>query len=182
MGRDKSLLAVDGEPLVFRTVRTLGGLSDDLIIVANDVERYRPLALPARFVPDERPGVGALMGIYSGLREAHHPQALIVACDMPLLNPPLLHYMLTQSDGYDVVIPRVAGLLEPLHAIYGKSCLPFIRELLDKGQRKIIAFFNEVRVRHIEEAEIDEFDPEHLSFVNVNRLEDWETVQRLLAQ
>jgi molybdopterin-guanine dinucleotide biosynthesis protein A len=182
MGRDKTLLAVDGEPLVHRAVRILGVLSDDLIIVANDVERYQPLALSARFVPDERPGVGALMGIYSGLRAAHYPQALIVACDMPFLNSPLLNYMLTQSDGYDVVIPRVGGLLEPLHAIYGKSCLPFIRDLLDKSQRKIIAFFDEVRVRYIEEPEIDQFDPKHLSFVNVNRFEDWEMVRRLLGQ
>ncbi|MER3457767.1 MAG: molybdenum cofactor guanylyltransferase, partial [Chloroflexota bacterium] len=34
--------------------------------------------------------------------------------------------------------------------------------------RKIIAFFPEVRVRYVDEAEINRFDPAHLSFINVN--------------
>ena len=122
------------------------------------------------------------MGIYSGLRAARYPHALVVACDMPLLSLPLLRYMLPLANGSDVVIPRVAGLLEPLHAIYGKACLPAMGRLLDQGQRQIIAFFGQVRVRYVEEDEIARCDPHHLSFVNVNTPEDWERVQRLLAE
>jgi molybdopterin-guanine dinucleotide biosynthesis protein A len=181
LGRDKSLLEVNGQPLVTRTVHTLSDLSDDLVIVANDPDRFEALALPARFVPDEIRGIGALMGVYSGLKAVRHPRALVVACDMPFLSLPLLRYMLPLAPGHDVVIPRLNNYLEPLHAVYDRSCLPSMKRLLDQGRRQIIAFFPEVRVRFVEEAEVDQFDPQRLSFVNVNTVEDWQQVQTLLA-
>lgn len=180
LGIDKAFLLLDGQPLVARTVYKLSALSDDLIVVANNPTRYEPLAMPARLVPDDRPGEGSLMGIYSGLRVARYRYALVVACDMPFLNLSLLGYMLPLADGYDVVVPRLGGLLEPLHAIYGQACLPYMARLLERGRRQVIAFFNEVRVRYVEEPEIDRFDPLHLSFVNVNTPGDWERVQGLL--
>ncbi len=100
---------------------------------------------------------------------------------MPFLSLPLLRYMAPLTEGYDVVIPRLNGLVEPLHSIYGKACLPFMAELLDQGRRKITSFFPKVRVRYVEDQELAAFDPSHLSFVNVNTAEDWETVQRLLS-
>ncbi len=151
MGADKALLLLDGQPLIARTVQQLSTLSDDLIVVTNNPERFEPLGLAARLVVDERPGEGSLMGIYSGLKVARHPYALVVACDMPFLNLPLLRYMLSIMPTYDVVVPRLAGMLEPLHAVYGRTCLPWIARLLDEGQRKIVAFFPYVKVRHVEE-------------------------------
>jgi molybdopterin-guanine dinucleotide biosynthesis protein A len=182
LGSNKAFLEVQGQPLVVRTVLKMTALSDDLIVVTNEPGLYEPLALPARLVPDEKPGQGALMGIYSGLKAAHHAYALAVACDMPFLSLPLLRYMLTLAADSDVVIPQLDGLLEPLHAIYGKVCLPAMARLLERGQRQIIAFFHEVRVRRVEDQEIDMYDPDHLSFFNVNTPADWERVQYLLAK
>lgn len=176
LGRDKAFLDLDGQPLVVRTVRKLAALSDDVIVVTNDPARYEPLALEARLVPDEERGWGALMGIYSGLKAAYHRRALLVACDMPFLSLPLLRYMLPLADGYDVVIPRPGGLLEPLHAIYSEACLPHIAHLLAQGRRRITAFFHAVQVRYVEDDEIERFDAQHLAFVNVNTVEDWERV------
>ncbi|MGD8487748.1 MAG: molybdenum cofactor guanylyltransferase [Anaerolineae bacterium] len=181
LGQDKSLLELEGQPLIARAAHRLAALSDDLIIVANDREQYEPLALPARLVPDVRRGEGALMGIYSGLLAARHPYALAVACDMPFLNLPLLRYMLSLIDGYDVIIPRLDGYLEPLHAIYAKSCLPHMANLLDQGRRQIIAFFDQVRVRYVEQ-ELGDLDPQQLSFLNVNTPADWARAQSLVAQ
>jgi len=181
LGADKSLLLLDGQPLIARAVQQLSTLSDDVVIVTNTPERLEPLGLTARLVPDERPGEGSLMGIYSGLRAARHPYALVVACDMPFLNLPLLRSMLSIMPGCDIVVPRLAGMLEPLHAVYGRTCLPWMARLLDEGGRKIIDFFPYVEVCHFEEDAIDRFDPLHLSFVNVNTPQDWEQVQALLS-
>jgi molybdopterin-guanine dinucleotide biosynthesis protein A len=188
LGQDKSLLVVDGQPLITRTVARLEALSDDLIVVTNSPDRYEPQALPVRFVPDERRGVGALMGVYSGLRAARYSHALVVACDMPFLNASLLRYMLSlvipqpPAEHPDVIIPRIDGLLEPLHAVYNKACLPVMERLLEKGCRKIIAFFPDVQVRYVEDHEIDKFDPLRLSFVNVNTQEDWLRVRELMGE
>jgi molybdopterin-guanine dinucleotide biosynthesis protein A len=182
MGLDKSFLTIEGQPLVVRTVLRLASLSDDLIVVTNDVARYELLDMSARLVPDERPGMGALMGIYSGLQASHYPRAVVVACDMPFLDRALLRHMASLAAGYDVVIPRLDGLLEPLHAIYARSCLPFMARLLDQGRRRIVAFFDQVRVCYLDGEQIDAFDPRRLSFANVNTPEDWARVQKLLGQ
>ena len=173
LGQDKSLLVLDGQPLLVRTLGRLAALSDDLIVVANDPGRYAHLQLQARLVPDERPGMGSLMGILSGLRVARSPYTLVVACDMPFLNVTLLRHLLSLAPGYDVVIPHLGDEVEPLHAVYGRSCLPAIEQILAQGRRRIVAFFDMVRVRHVPQVEIDSFDPEHLSFLNINTPEDW---------
>jgi molybdopterin-guanine dinucleotide biosynthesis protein A len=103
LGKDKSFLLIGGQPLVTRTVHTLSQLSDDLLIVTNWPERYEPLALPVRLVSDEQPGLGSLMGIYSGLRAARYPHALVVGCDMPFLNLALLTHMLPLAEKCDIV-------------------------------------------------------------------------------
>jgi molybdopterin-guanine dinucleotide biosynthesis protein A len=181
LGRDKALLEIEGQPLITRAVQRLTALSDDLIVVTNHPARYEPLALPVRLVPDEQPGLGALMGVYSGLKAARQPYALAVACDMPFLNLDLLGYMGSLVADQDVVIPQLGELLEPLHAIYGQTCLPAMKRQLDQGRRQVIAFFPEVRVRYVDEEQIRRFDPRRLSFSNVNTPEDWACVQALLA-
>jgi molybdopterin-guanine dinucleotide biosynthesis protein A len=181
-GRDKSLLELAGQSLIERAVGRLAPVSDEILVVANEPDRYEALHLPVRFVADRVRGMGSLMGIYSGLSAARHRFALVVACDMPFLSESLLRYMIPLADGSDVVIPRLGQMLEPLHAIYGKTCLPHMAKLLDRHESKITAFFEDVRVRYVEEHEIARFDPEHLSFLNVNQPEDWRRVQEIYAR
>lgn len=182
LGQDKSLLMVEGQPLVAHTAHKLAALSDDLILVTNHPERYTPMNLPVRLVPDEQPGVGALMGLYSGLNAARYPRAVAVACDMPFLNLPLLRYMLARSDDCDLVIPRLEEMLEPLHAVYGRACLAPMARLLAQGRRRIVSFFPEVRVCYVERQVVERFDPQHLSFFNVNTWQDWSRAQQMFQQ
>ncbi|MGD9405899.1 MAG: molybdenum cofactor guanylyltransferase [Anaerolineae bacterium] len=181
LGVDKALLELDGQTLLSRVVQKLAPLSDDLIIVTNNPEDYEHLALGVRFVPDERPGEGALMGIYSGLKASTYPSALTVACDMPFLNMSLLRFMVDNIAGHDAVVPRLeGGLLEPLHAVYGKQCLPFMASVLAQGLRRIAVFLDQVDVFYVEQATIDRLDPLGLSFVNINTAADWQRAQQLL--
>ena len=182
LGTDKALLELDGESLLSRAVRRLAALSDDVIVVANHPEKYEPLGLAARFVPDEEPGAGALMGIYSGLKAASHGAAFAVACDMPFFSVPLLQHMLPNISRYDVVIPCVDSMLEPLHAIYSKQCLPFMAALLAQGRRQIVSFLDKVEVFYVEAPTVARFDPLHLAFLNVNTAEDWRLAQEMLAR
>jgi len=176
LGMDKSFVNVKGQPLIEQIVAKLSRLSDDVIIVTNSLEKYNHLK--AKLVGDIYPGKGSLGGIYSGLRAAANFYSLVVACDMPFLNLNLLRYMILLARGHDVVIPRIGGLPEPLHAIYSKNCLEPIDGLLARGGLKIIDFFSEVRVRWVEEDEVDIFDPQHLSLFNVNTPSDLEEMKK----
>jgi molybdopterin-guanine dinucleotide biosynthesis protein A len=47
---------------------------------------------------------------------------------------------------------------------------------------RVISFFPEVRVRWVDEAEIERYDPKHLSFFNVNTPADLEQARRLARE
>ena len=166
MGTDKSFVPFRGRPLIATVIDAVAGLGDELILVTNKPDAYAHLGLP--MYGDLYPETGPLGGIYTALRHAAHPHVLTVACDMPWLNRPLLEYMAGLRQTADVVVPRWDKYPEPLHAIYSKECLEPIREKLDAEMYKITAFFGRVKVRFVDREEIERFDPEGRSFVNVN--------------
>ncbi|MBN1890886.1 MAG: molybdenum cofactor guanylyltransferase [Thermoflexales bacterium] len=182
MGRDKTQLKLGQQTLLERSVTAMAALTDDVIVVANAPSRNgapSPLPRPARLVSDEIPGHGALSGLHAGLRAAKHAYALAVACDMPFLNPRLLRYMIVISPGYDAIVPHWQGESEPLHAVYAKSCLPAIETLLQDEGRRVVAFYPNVNVRYLGHVEIALFDPQGLSFFNINSPEDWERARAI---
>jgi len=180
LGREKAFLEVKGQFLIERIIGRLQKLSEEIIIVSDEAHRYE--GFEATVVSDVYPGKGSLGGIYSGLRKASNPYALVVACDMPFLNLPLVRYMQTLAASYDVVIPRIGQHTEALHAIYSRNCLPFMEEQLQKGDLKIIRFFPQVRVRYVEQDEIEVFDAQHLSFFNINTEADLEKAREIWSQ
>ncbi|MBI3078712.1 MAG: molybdenum cofactor guanylyltransferase [Deltaproteobacteria bacterium] len=179
MGRDKAFLEIGGERLIDRAVRIFRSLFDEVILVTNTPELYRPLGLP--MVADIFPGAGSLGGLYTGLSHAGRDYAFFAACDMPFLNPEFIRFMLAQRPGYDVVIPRTPEEgVHPLHAAYSKACLAPMERLIRAGRLKVIGFFPEVRVREIAPEEIMPFDPEFTMFFNINtpqELAQAETIQ-----
>jgi molybdopterin-guanine dinucleotide biosynthesis protein A len=180
LGRDKAFLEVKGQFLIESIIERLRQLSQEVIIVADETDRYEEFE--ATVVRDVYSGKGALGGIYSGVKSASNSYSLVVACDMPFLNLSLLRYMQTLAVSYDVVIPRVDHLSEALHAIYAKDCLPFMEEQLQQGDLRIIHFFPHVRVRYVEQEEIEVFDPQHLSFFNINTEADLEKAREIWSQ
>lgn len=122
------------------------------------------------------------MGIYSGLKRSQDPHSVVVACDMPFLNINLLRYMTGLAGGFDVVIPKLGELVEPLHAVYSTKCLSVMENMLEDGNFKISDLLQRVRVRYVEESEIDSFDPQHLSFFNINTPADLERAEQIVKR
>ena len=91
---------------------------------------------------------------------------------MPFVNADLVGYMAGLREGQDVVAPVLEGRAEPTHALYSKACLPHMERRLEAGDLKITGFFDDVRVRYVGEDEVDGFDPERLSFFNINTAAD----------
>ncbi len=168
--RNKALATIDGESLLQRVVSSLSFLNSDIIVVIAKGQQLPELAdyPKLRIVTDAYVAKGPLVGIYSGLLASDSFYNLVVACDMPFLNRKLIGYMLEISAGFDLVIPRLGDMVEPLHAVYSRNCLGAIEKLLDSGNLKTGSLLNRVRVRYVEAGEIDRFDPEHLSFFNIN--------------
>jgi molybdopterin-guanine dinucleotide biosynthesis protein A len=62
--------------------------------------------------------------------------------------------------------------VQPLHAVYGKGCLEAMRRQIETDRLKIDRLYGAVRVRYVDEAEMRPYDPELLSFWNLNTLEE----------
>jgi len=180
LGRNKALLELGGRSLLARAGAKVQPLCREVIVVGSPSRTDQLGGM--RYVADIYPGHGALGGIHAGLRAACTEYSVVVACDMPFLNRDLLRYMIGEVGGYDVVIPRLNGLTEPLHALYSRNCLGPIERLLARRGGRIISFFPQVRVRYIEEAEVDRLDPQHLSIFNINTAEDWRRAQQWVTE
>jgi molybdopterin-guanine dinucleotide biosynthesis protein A len=182
LGKEKHKEEVAGESLIERTIGSLRLLSTEILIVISNRQSKSTFSsyTEAKTVVDLYPGKGPLVGIYTGLLNSSNFNNLAVACDMPFLNLNLLRYMIGLSPGFDVVIPRIGAYMEPLHAVYTKNCLPSMKSLIERGSRKISYLLDSVKVRYVEKDEIDRFDPELLSFFNINTKADLEKA-RLLA-
>lgn len=176
LGRDKAVEPFDGEPLIRRVIRRASEAVSACRVVVVVADQERAGALPLdddhQTAVDVFPDCGSLGGIYTGLKAATTQWSLVTACDMPFLSAPLLAHMAGLREGVDAVVPTVEGRPEPTHALYARRCLPAIESRLRAGQLKISGFFDDVAVRYVPENEVRGFDPELLSFFNINRPED----------
>jgi molybdenum cofactor guanylyltransferase len=173
-GQDKVLEVIGSSSLLEQVISRVSPLSEKIIIVIAE-ERFIPdisSPLTVKTVTDIYPGRGPLGGIYTGLAASDSCYNLVIACDMPFVNRDLLRYMLQSAGGYDLVIPKVNGLVEPLHAVYAKSCLPHIEAMIERNVLSVNRLLGAVRTRYITPAEIDRYDPRHISFFNINTKDD----------
>ena len=173
MGRPKALLPFDGEPLIVHLVRSLGRMFGDIVVVAAPGQEI-PL-LPVTVVRDEVAYQGPVGGIYYGLKAALGEVAFVSPCDVPFLDLSLVAHLLSRIADYDAVIPYWDHRLQPLPAVYRRSVLPRLREQLDRGQLRANFLCNKLRTCKVEEDEIRRFDPEGLSFLNMNTWKDYES-------
>ena len=188
MAQDKAWLVFEGQPLVLHLARRVLPLIDELIISTNTPEGFGVLAealpIPVRLVPDQFPGAGPLAGLHAGLSAAAHDLVLILAVDMPFVNPDLLRHLVDLAPGFDAVVPQVphpqtrVPVPEPLHACYRRSCLPAISAHLVAGQRRMVSFLPNVKTRFVPADEIAALDPDYLSFLNINTPEEWQEAKR----
>lgn len=171
MGSDKSLLPIQGARFIDHVYSRMSSLFDEVIIVTNSPELYSEI--DCRKVPDLYYAQGALAGVHSGLSHARMEQIFVVGCDMPFVSERVVRHICAQADRGDLVIPNSSSGHEPLHALYSKSCLPAMEQVLDAGQKRIMLFFDQVKMVEISSGEIKQLDPEEKSFQNINTPEDY---------
>ncbi len=200
MGKDKGLLPLspptaDGEncageermSFAGHLLATLAPLCRETLLVVRDAEQaadYAPIVdawqgqPPVRLVMDREQDIGPLMGLYSGLSAMQSARALVVAIDMPYVQPELAAFLLSQphtdehTSEETLLIPVVAGMPQVLLAVYPRSILPLIEARLHEGRRDPRSLLAMAPVRYIEEAQLRQVDPQLRSFINMNTLED----------
>ncbi len=167
LGKNKATLLFLGKPLLEWVVQRVEFLSYEILVVSED--RNLPVFSPKmRIIPDLFPKRGPLGGLYTGINACRTKLAFAFGCDMPFLNRDLLLYMLRVSPGFNAVVPRINGRVQPLYALYSKECLPALEGDLAKNLLKLTLVLERLKVRLLEEEEVLRFDPKLISFFNIN--------------
>jgi molybdopterin-guanine dinucleotide biosynthesis protein A len=168
-GRPKGLERVHGSRVIDRVAGVLAAETDSLLLIANDLDAASWLP-GVRVESDVRPGIGSLGGIHAALVHARTP-VIVVAWDMPFVPPGLIAELRARGADADVVAPESGSSrrgLEPLCAFYSQACVAPIEHALDADDRRVVGFFEQVRVARVPAEDVRRFgDPERL-FMNVN--------------
>ena len=177
MGKNKALLTLPGNQAVTFVeylVSLLEECCSETLIVARDQANARDYVFPGvRVTIDETPGIGPLMGLYSGLSAIHTTRALVVAVDLPCVQPTLLSFLLSQPLPTEtLLVPLVHNIPQVLLAIYPRSILPMVREQLLQGRHDLRCLLKVAPVQFVDEAQLRQIDPQLHSFINVNTPEE----------
>lgn len=171
MGRDKALLPWGGTDLLGHALARLGGLTDDVRILCGPRLRYEGRGVPV--VVDRIEDAGPIAGILAGLEAAGGRAGLFLGVDLPLVPIPLLAHLAAQASAFDAIVPVSPRGPEPLCAVYGPACLEPVRRRVDAGERKMTAFWPDVRVREVGPEELLAFGEPKALFQNTNAAEDY---------
>lgn len=134
MGRDKGFVDFRCRPMAAWGLDLLRQFTPDLLIVANRPE-YQEFGPPV--FPDEYHDLGPLAGIVTGLRHSPADLNIVLSCDMPMVSPILIRWMLDSYADEPVLVCTWDGRLQPLAGLYHKSALPDFERLIDRRQFKL---------------------------------------------
>lgn len=183
-GELKALLPFGGKPLIVRQIDCMREICNELIVVTNDPKPFLNMVdRSVRIITDFFEGRGPLGGMHAALSLAKHDSVWVVGCDMPFLSSKAAQLLMQRKlDGFEAVVPLVAGELYPLHGIYDRACVSHIVPLIHRGETKVSAllkhvFWSELGDRFLLENGVD------LNFVsNIKTFEDYKAMQRLENQ
>ena len=170
MGQDKSLLPIDGQPMIKHIYDRLRPHFNQILISSNDISKYSFLGL--EIVPDKVKGKGPLGGITSAIKASTNELNFVIACDIPQVDIDLIKTLLRQGRDFDAVVPKVTKTqYEPLFAVYKKNILKTIDAALLSGNNRIIDALSSCEVKYIDLTE--------KRLENINTLDDY---QRLIGK
>ena len=172
LGQDKRFLTLGGKSCLQHVLDAYRDLFDEILIVADAKEPFQSVGV--RVVEDLIPGAASLGGLYTGLFYAEEERVFAAAADMPCLSPETIKIVLEQAERGDVVIPDLNGKLQPMHAVYSKVCLPYLKAFIDRSELKVqnLCAIPELRVHRIPQSVFEAVDPKLRSFFNINTPDD----------
>lgn len=139
MGSDKASLDVFGERASDRIVRLLRSL--DLMTTV----------LGPSGQPDPTPGAGPLFAIADFKPSAEW--VFVASCDMPLFDPRVVSLCMDSRAAADAVLPIIDQRIQPLCGIYRATAFAIAARLVENGERRIMAWVENLEVMLIGEAE-----------------------------
>ena len=175
MGLPKATLPFGPELMLQRVVRLLGEVVSPLVVVAAPGQELPELPRDVLIARDKRPGRGPLEGLLSGLTAIapHAEAAYCTSCDVPLLAPDFVRYMIARLPNHDAVVAVEGAFHHPLAAVYRTTVIPHIESLLTADQLRPLYLFDRVATCRIPAEELRNVDPDLRTLKNLNYPADY---------
>ena len=175
MGRDKAFLEVGGRTLLARALDSAGAVARD-VRIAGDARKF---AAFGPVVEDVYRESGPLGGIHAALVNSDTELNLMLAVDLPFVQPKFLEYLILRARDRDAVVtvPRAGGGSQPLCAVYRRSFAEVADRALRSGRNKIDALFAEVETQMLGEEELSQAGFSGEMFRNLNTPSEWEQAE-----
>jgi molybdopterin-guanine dinucleotide biosynthesis protein A len=177
MGVDKAFVDYDGRTLLAQALDVTRSVTPDVRIVGSP-EKFAPFA---PVVEDIFRDCGPLGGIHAALRASPTEFNLVVAVDTPFVSSAFLQYLISHARGAPeaaAVVPRVDGGWQPLCAVYRRQFADAAEDALRAGRNRIDRLFDLVRIRVIEQEELEGAGFSLVLFRNLNTPEELEAEKR----
>jgi len=171
MGADKAFLDFGGAPLLVHALKLASVVASEVHIVG-EAQKFSAFSA---VVEDLYPERGPLGGIHAALSNSVTDFNLMLAVDIPFVQPEFLRYLvsLASASGAMVTVPRANGGFQPLCAVYRAAFAKPAETALQAGRNKIDSLFAEVSLRIIEEDEMQRGQFSSAMFRNLNTPEEW---------
>ena len=163
MGTDKAFLIYNNKTFIEHVIEALKPSVSDIIISAN-TEVYSSLGY--KVYNDSIPNCGPLGGIYTALSNSKSEKNIVISCDMPLVNAHLIKYLIEHAQEEQVNLLAHNGNVEPLCAIYNKSCLPILKTCLKNNFLKMKNVLRQLSIHKIEIKNELFYHPQLMSNIN----------------
>ncbi len=177
MGEDKALIELAGESVIARILRQLRDCCDDAYIVGDRPDRF--IDLPARVLPDDRPGLGAIGGIATGLRVAGEGIVVCVACDMPFVDADLMRLLIGAVGSADGAIVETPRGYEPLCAAYRADILDRLLDMIREDELAAQSIARRMDLTSVDEAALVAAGMDSRRLFNMNTPDDLEQAREL---
>ncbi len=179
MGLDKATVIFNGKALIRHVYDIAKGIFDEVMVITKDGRS--PEGIPVKIYRDIMPLGSPMVGILTSLIKSSKEYTFVVACDMPFITEESLRCVIGNLKNEDIVVPQTKKGFEPLHAIYGKRCIPFFLKMLDLGFMKIQTVFPFLEVKIVED------NPSFYNrgtsvFANINTKEELEKFSQTLME
>ena len=183
LGQDKAGVALLERPLLHWTAERARAVSDDLVVVRRPDQQLPEPPSEDGWVEceDLRVDAGPLAGLEAGLPKIQSSLAVVIACDMPLVQAEVIRGIARACADVDVAMPVIEGTPQPLLSAYRPAALEAIIACLERGEGRVRAILPDVSHVLVDEEALRRFDAELESFFNINYPEDLERVAALLS-
>ncbi|MEG4015070.1 MULTISPECIES: molybdenum cofactor guanylyltransferase [unclassified Microcoleus] len=177
MGTDKALLEIEGKSLLQRALEVAASVTPQVYVLTAWPDRYRStLTEQSQFLLEYNPGSGPLVALTQGLTEIPADWILLLACDLPLLEPQIIQNWASQLTAIPqstlAIVPYQNSRWEPLCGFYRQQSLASLQSFIEKGGRSFQKWLNQIQAIPLPVGE-----REAIMLSNCNTLEEFEQLK-----